>query len=67
MKVIFLFQLLLMVFIQNIDAENNWIIKGGLNYSELLKIESKPIISYSFGVERRINVWSFLSLNPEIL
>jgi outer membrane protein with beta-barrel domain len=52
---------------QNLYAENNWIIKGGFNYSDFSNIQAEPTYNYSFGVERNIPINSFFSISPEIL
>ncbi len=59
---IFIFFLL-----NNANAKNNWVIKGGFNYSELYSVKAIPSYNYSFGVERNIPINSFFSISPEVL
>jgi hypothetical protein len=53
--------------VQNLKADDSWIIKVGFNHSEFQKIEAKSFVNYSMGIERKIPTWHFLSINPEIL
>lgn len=66
MKSTFL-SILIIILTQSSNAQEYWIIKGGFNYSRLQKIDNQPFYSYSIGIERKIQILSFFSINPEIL
>jgi hypothetical protein len=67
MKVNTFLLILILLLAQKVNADNFWMIKAGVNYSELRNIKAKSFFSYSIGIERKIPIWSFLSINPEIL
>ncbi len=48
-------------------GDNTWGFKGGLNISKIRTIENQSLSSYSFGIERKIHLDSYLYIVPQIL
>ena len=64
----FLKVFILFLIVTNIYAsENTWGFKGGVNYSKMRTIENQSFHSFSFGIERKIHLDSYLYIVPQIL
>ena len=60
---------LLIIFILSLNAhtQNNWTVKGGMNFSAFRDADNDLITGYSFGIEKNINIYKSFKLCPEFL
>ena len=61
------FIIIILIFINTINAQNHWTIKGGPNITSFTDIQNKNLISWTFGFDRKIYITENFFLQPEIL
>ena len=62
-----LLKIIIFLFIvSNLNAQNPWRIKAGLNFSKFRDNDSEFLINYSFGLSRQIYIFGNYFVSPEI-